>query len=293
MTADGRVCVVTGASRGLGRAIARHLGSNGWSLALCARGLDALTATASEIERDFSVPVVAERVDVADGAAVVGFADAVQSSLGPAYALVNNAGVLGPVGGIDAVDVSAWHDALDVNLLGVMHMMRAFVPQMRARSSGVVVNVLGGGVGGTGVQSHISAYVAAKAAVAVLTETTARELTDEGVRVNAVSPGPLATDLMRPALAAGEDGAGKTLFATARAIYDSAANASPESLATDLAELLDFLLDERSAAFTGRLLSARWNPVAQLCNEDDRLDADQYRLRRIDGELFHGGATRA
>jgi NAD(P)-dependent dehydrogenase (short-subunit alcohol dehydrogenase family) len=150
----------------------------------------------------------------------------------------------------------------------------------------VILNVLGGGVGGDGVQSFIDAYVASKGAIAVLTETVARELAPRGVRVNAFSPGPLPTELMRPVLDAGADVVGDDLFATARSIYESPA--ADGTLGPEIAELIDFLLDDESVGLTGRLLSAQWNPVSQLRAEIGSMPQHRYRLRRVDGDLFLG-----
>jgi len=289
VTLDGRVCVVTGASRGLGASIADHLAGKGASLVLCARGATELEQTADVLRERHGCEIVAEAVDVADAAAVERLAEHAAERLGPAHVLVNNAGALGPIGRIDEVDQAAWRRALDVNLLGVAHAYHAFVPQMIDAGAGIVVNVLGGGVGGDGVQSFISAYTCAKAAVAVLTETTARELEPLGIRVNAISPGAIATDLMRPVLTAGPDVAGTALYETAVKIFDQEdpSPAGRTSLAPDVASLLDFLLDDRSKGITGRLFSARWDPADRLAAEAAELAGrSRYTLRRIDDELF-------
>lgn len=289
MTLEGRVCVITGASRGLGASIADHFAAEGASLVLCARGATGLERVARALRERHGREIVAEAIDVTDAMALARFAENAEARVGPAYALVNNAGALGPVGRIDQVDVGAWKEALDVNLVGVAHAYHAFVPQMVKAGAGAVINVLGGGVGGDGVQSFIGAYTCAKAAVAVLTETTARELEPLGVRVNAFSPGPIATDLMRPVLAAGPEVAGKELYETAVKIFDQE-DPSPERparLAPEVASLLDFLLDDRSAGITGRLFSARWDTADRLAAEASKLrDTSRYTLRRIDDDLF-------
>jgi NAD(P)-dependent dehydrogenase (short-subunit alcohol dehydrogenase family) len=291
VTVEGRVCVVTGASRGLGSWLADHLAERGAVLSLCARDRDALTATAESIRTRHGARVHAVAADVSDADSMHSFARSTLEQVGPAYAVINNASVLGPVGAVDAVDPKRWNETMAVNLLGVVHTMQAFVPQMKQRHDGVVLNVLGGGVGGDGIQAFIDAYVCSKAAVAVLTETSAAELGEHGVRVNALSPGPLATDLMRPVLEAGAEAAGHDLFATATAIYRdgrASAEATPELL-----ELVDFLLDDDARGLTGRLLSVRWNPVTQLRAEAAAMpDVSRYRLRRIDGEVFAPASPR-
>jgi NAD(P)-dependent dehydrogenase (short-subunit alcohol dehydrogenase family) len=286
MSVAGRVCVVTGASRGLGRAIAGHLGAQGAALALCARNGAALADAADELRDRYGCRVHAEPVDVGDAAQMRAFADSTLAQLGPVSALIANAGILGPVGSIALTDPGEWRNALEVNVLGVVHAVQSFSPHMLDTGAGVILNVLGGGVGGDGVQSFIDAYVASKGAIGVLTETIAHELAPYGLRVNAFSPGPLPTELMRPVLDAGAQVAGDDLFATARSIYESAGRG--DALAPEIAELIDFLLGDESIGLTGRLLSAQWNRVAQLRAEIGSMPAHRYRLRRIDGDLFLG-----
>ena len=278
------VYVVTGASRGLGRATATHLASGHSGLAICARTKDALDATA-ETCRALGSTVHAEVLDVADADAVRAFADRVEDRLGPARGLVNNAGVLGPVGPIDRVDMDEWREALLVNVAGVANACAGFVPQMRRSGGGSIVNLSGGGLGGPVVQSFLSAYTSSKAAVAVLTETLAAELVADGIRVNAVAPGGLATELMRPVLTAGREAAGEALYSTAVRIYE--AGSASDDVPVEFATLLDFLLSPGSAWLTGRLLSARWETVERLLDARDRISTTSlFALRRIDDALY-------
>jgi 3-oxoacyl-[acyl-carrier protein] reductase len=284
----GTTCVVTGASRGFGFAVAQHLAGRGATLAICARDPVALDRAAAQLRAAHGGRVIATPLDVGDEPAVRAFAATVAGS-DPVHALVNNAGVLGPVGRIDTVPLDEWRHAIGVNLVGVAHATAAFVPLMR--DGGSIVNLSGGGVGGPGVQSHISAYTAAKGAVAVLTETLADELAPLGIRVNAVAPGALRTELMRAVLDAGPERAGDTLYETAQRIYGEQHEAG-EGLDDDCRALLDFLLDDASRGLTGRVLSARWDRVADLRGQLAQLPGtSRYTLRRIDGELFREGQS--
>lgn len=207
----------------------------------------------------------AERVDVTECGEVRAFAEHVEERLGPASALVNNAAVLGPVGRIDQVDLGEWRRALEINVVGTAQVTAAFVPQMERAGGGSVVNLSGGGVGGSELQELVSAYTSAKGAVAVLTESLARELAPFGIRVNALAPGPLPTGFRGPANDVGAD---------LRRDF-------PEVF-----ELLGYLLSPESAWLSGRLLSARWDPVTQLRSRAGDVKPSQYTLRRIDDALF-------
>jgi 3-oxoacyl-[acyl-carrier protein] reductase len=286
VTLAGKTCVVTGASRGLGRAIAEFVASQGATLALCARTAADLDATAAALRDTWGADVITRALDVRDEKALRAFAATVAAEAPPVHALVNNAGVLGPVGRVDTVPLAEWQDAFAVNVVGVVAATAVFVPLMPR--GGSIVNLSGGGVGGPGVQSHISAYTSAKGAIAVLTETLADELAPLGIRVNAIAPGALRTELMRAVLDAGPERAGDALFETARAIYggDDAPN-DETTLADDCRALLEFLLDDASAAITGRVLSARWDPVDELRAQAETIAGrSRYRLRRIDDEWF-------
>jgi NAD(P)-dependent dehydrogenase (short-subunit alcohol dehydrogenase family) len=281
----GRVCVVTGASRGLGRAIAELLAAEGMSLALCARGERQLRVAADDLRGKYGMPVFKAALDVRAAGAVREFAEDSRRVLGPAYALVNNAAVLGPVGRIDTVDLEAWRQAIEVNVAGVANLSAAFAPQMADSGRGSIINVSGGGTGGPNVPGHISAYTTAKAAVVVLTETLAKELAASNIRVNAIAPGRLSTDFLEAALEAGPAVAGA-------ALYEEAQGSRPPGdgvIEADegLAALLRYLLSDESEWLTGKLVSARWESADGLRASKDRLlETSLLTLRRIDDTLF-------
>src|SRR5205814_9738356 len=117
------------------------------------------------------------------------------------YAVINNAGVQGPIGAFDEADWSAWRRAIEVNLVGTALICRHAIPFLKATSCGKIVNLSGGGAATPRVR--FSAYAASKAAVVRLTEILAEELRDFRVDVNAVAPGALNTRLLDEVLAAG------------------------------------------------------------------------------------------
>jgi NAD(P)-dependent dehydrogenase (short-subunit alcohol dehydrogenase family) len=286
MKLDGRVCVVSGGSRGLGRSIADLLAGQGAALALCARGERELQATAEELRREHGREVLAAALDVREASAVTDFARAAERQLGAAYALVNNAAVLGPVGAIDEIDLGEWARALEVNVVGVVNMCAAFAPQMARAGGGAIVNLSGGGIGGPGVPDRVSAYTTSKGGIVMLTETLARELRPSAVRVNAIAPGPLPTGFLRPVLDAGPGAVSDDLFATARAMGASG-TVEREGVDKRLASLLLFLLSNESSWLTGKLVSARWESVEGLRAAEEQIrKTSLFTLRRIDGSLF-------
>jgi 3-oxoacyl-[acyl-carrier protein] reductase len=186
------VALVTGASRGIGRAIARRLASDGFAVALnYSRSADGAKETASLIEQKGGEAHCIQ-ADVSDGSQVGKMFDEVEDLLGPVGVLVNNAGVRRDSLAI-AMSDEEWTDVLSANLYGTFACSRrALRPMIRARS-GSIVNVASvAGLRGSPGQAN---YAAAKGGVIALTKTLAREVGSRGVTVNAIAPGLVATEL--------------------------------------------------------------------------------------------------
>ncbi len=199
----GRVAVVTGAGKGIGRATALLLADEGAAVAGCDTDEAALAATLAEC-RARGVRTLAERVDVGDAAAVEAFAARVEAELGPTLALVNNAGV-GVSGGFFATETADWDWLLRVNLYGTIHGVRAFAPLMRGRREGRIVNVAS--ASGYCNLPSLSAYGTTKYAVVGLSEALRAELLPDQVMVGVVCPGLVATEILRTARIRGAEDA--------------------------------------------------------------------------------------
>ena len=182
----GRTAVVSGAGNGLGRAIALGLGRAGAAVMLMGRDAAKLRSVEDEIAasgasaRSIACDVSDER-SVAEAAASVG--DDVSI-------LVNNAGVAGPVAPLTDIDVAGWDEVFSTNVRGVFLMCRAFLPPMLERGAGDIVNV--SSVAAKRPLARRTPYTSSKAAILALTTTLSAEVAPHGVKVNSVSPGPIA-----------------------------------------------------------------------------------------------------
>jgi len=196
MKLAGLNAVITGSSQGLGLEIARHFLAEGANLALCARDEFKLAKAAGEL-RALASPkqaIFSSACDVSKSEEVSRFVRAAIKFLGSVQVLVNNAGVYGPKGPTERVDLDEWKEALEINLYGTLLPCRALIPHFKAQGRGKIINLSGGGA--TQPLPLISAYAASKAAVVRLTETLAEELLSSHIDVNAVAPGPLNTRLL-------------------------------------------------------------------------------------------------
>jgi NAD(P)-dependent dehydrogenase (short-subunit alcohol dehydrogenase family) len=192
--------LVTAGGSGIGLAIARTFAERGDRVSICDIDPAALAGAGEACPA-----LIGEQLDVAD-------AEAVQSYLGsiaPIDVLVNNAGVAGPVGGVELNDPADWARCFAVNVHGAFHMIRGVVPAMRAAGGGAIINISTASTV-TGLPGR-SAYVSSKWALEGLTRTLARELGPSNIRVNAIRPGFMDTERMRGIMARIADGRGVTV----------------------------------------------------------------------------------
>ena len=183
----GKAVLITGASRGIGAATARVFGQAGAVVGLMARSEEAVAKLADEIGGVVFVGDVARAADMERS--VTSFCD----RTGRLDVLINNAGVIGPIAGIADADPDAWGQAIDVNLKGVFHGIRAALPVMRAAGGGTILTVGSGAAHAP--QEGWSAYCASKAGALMLTRAVDLEARAEGIRAISLSPGTVATDM--------------------------------------------------------------------------------------------------
>ena len=187
---EGKVALVTGASQGLGRALALAYVKEGASLVLNSRSEQGVRLVAQEAE-NLGAEVLALAADVSEGADVEGMVDAAVERFGHVDVLVNNAGLLGPRVVIEEYPEDEWRRVIDANLTGPYLVSKAVIPRMR--EGGSIINV----VSGVSVEGRAGwgAYSVSKFGVEGLTQILAAELEGRGIRVNAVDPGGMRTEM--------------------------------------------------------------------------------------------------
>lgn len=191
---DNKAAFVTGASRGIGFEIARQLVDRGWKVGMAARGKAVLDAAAEQIGSDAVLPIAC---DVSDQVSVEAAVRAVSERFGPVTALINNAGVIDPIGLLHDTDPADWMRLIQINISGVMLASRAVLPGMLAQGQGVIIN-LSSGAAHNPVEGW-SAYCTSKAGLNMLTRALAAEYGPMGIRVHDFIPGIVDTDMLNGA----------------------------------------------------------------------------------------------
>jgi len=270
-----RVSIITGAGRGIGRAIALAFAREGAQLILAARSAGQLEETAT-LCRENGVAAVSIPTDVAQRDQVQHLTATTLKEFGRVDVLVNSAGVYGPIGPTSEVDLNAWMQAVNVNLMGPLFLCRALLPHMQQRRQGKII-LLGGG-GATTPLPNFSSYAASKAGLARLADTLAEELKEFNIQVNVIAPGLVDTQLQDEVLAAGNRAGG--LYEKIKAAREKGTGAVSPEVAADLAI---FLASGASGSLTGKLIAAPYDPWKQWQGQAEKLNSTPlYTIRRLD-----------
>jgi len=237
-----RVALVTGGSRGIGRATVRALARDGFDVAFCYRSDDEAARTLEKETAETTADgtsVTGTRVDVADAAAVRAWITATEERYGQIDAAVTAAGITRD-NPLVLMEDEQWHQVIDTNLDGVYHVCRAVVFGMMKRRTGAIVNISSvAGVYGHGTQTN---YSASKAGIIGFSRALAKETGRSGIRVNAVAPGFIETDMV----AAMNDKARKEAL--------SSIPLRRMGTAEEVADLVAYLVSDRAAYITGSVL---------------------------------------
>ena len=244
---SGRTAVVTGAGRGIGRAIALALGAAGADVVACARQPESVAPVCADIEA-LGRRAVAVEVDLRDPAQIDRIPEVALATFGRIDVLVNNSGQSGPSAPLWEVATDAWRDTLDVNLTGAYLCCRAVLPAMIARRSGSIVFI--GSVTGKRPLLHRSAYAASKLGLVGLCRTLAVDAGSYGIRANVVSPGFVEGQRIDWVIARQAEAQGRSLEEV-RAEAESETPLKRFVRPEEIADAVVFLAGDRSCAITG------------------------------------------
>ena len=272
--------IISGASKGLGSAIAQAYVEAGASVAICARNKTQLLEKQAELQTVAPVnnKIIAIPTDVSSPEQVQYLIKTAEQELGGVDILVANAGIYGPKGPLESLDWQAWSDAIDINLKGTVLQCRAVIPLFKKQKKGKIIIISGGGA--TKPMPNFSAYAASKAGIVRFSETLANELRVFNIDVMAISPGAINTGFLDEVLSAGPENVGDKFYQVS--IEQAKAGGSSPELAADLSV---YLASDAADGITGKLISAVWDPWSNLHEYYPEIAMkDTYTLRRIKPE---------
>jgi NAD(P)-dependent dehydrogenase (short-subunit alcohol dehydrogenase family) len=234
---EGRTALVTGAGRGIGRAVALGLAAGGAQVALLARSADQLNDVAGEL-RDRGTRALVLVADVGDPTAITGAANEGLAEFGSIDILINNAAVVQPVGATTNVNTSEWATAFAINVIGPFLVTRALLPNMVEQGWGRIANVSSGVVHSPAAVIGMNAYAASKSALEAHSLNLAAELADTGVTVNVYRPGSVDTAMQAWIREQSSDEVGASLRDRFIENYQRGSLLTPEQSADSLLERL-------------------------------------------------------
>ena len=249
----GKKALITGGSRGIGKAIARELALEGVDVAIAARGMEALTETARELSAETDAKIVPVTLDTSDGQSIIDGVAATNAELGGIDILVNNAAVPGggPAPNLDSITLEAFDADMHVKVLGYIRCAQAVAPGMREAGWGRIINI--SGLAARQVGSTIGSM--RNVAVVAMARNLAAELGGDGITVNVIHPGMTRTERTPGMLEARAKAAGISVE-EAEAAMATGNNVGRIIDATEIAYVATFLASPRSGAITGDVIAA-------------------------------------
>jgi len=273
-----KVVVVTGAGRGIGKHLAISFASQCMKVVLVSRTLHEIKTTQKSIESKNGCAITI-KADVSKHHDVEQIVHKTIKKYGTIDALVNNAGIITPIGNISEVNINEWINTININLVGTYLCTKLMVPFMIQKQRGSIINISGGG---GGAFPNFSAYAVSKMAVNSLTETIAEELKPHNIRVNAIAPGPVNTRIQEQVLSS-------SLKAGDRGL--EVAKKTSLTGGTDLdkiSSLALFLMSEKSEGLTGKIISAVHDDWKEFSTDVPEIQASiLFNFRRMDPFTFN------
>lgn len=272
-----RVAIITGGSRGIGKAVTKAFLREGAKVVIAARTKIEIDTTIKELKKEGTI--IGFPTDVSNREDVQKLIEQTLIKYGSIDILVNAAGIQDPIGPLTEVDIQEWINNIQINLIGTVICCKTILPIMIAKKRGKIINFSGGGA--TSPRPYFSAYACSKTAIVRFTETLAIEVKDYAIDVNAIAPGAIPTTMLEEIIRA-RNKAGEKEFSDAVECVQKGGT-SPELAA----ELAVFLASEYSNGLSGRLISAVWDDWKNFDKKISEItNSHLYTLRRIDGRNF-------
>ncbi len=270
-----KIAIITGGSRGIGKAIANRFAQEGCNIILVSRTKSELEKTAESFQKQFPVNISSFQADIGNENEVASMINKTITEFGKIDILVNNAAIIGPIGEISQIKGKDFFDAIKNNIGGTVFCTKAVIPYMKSQKQGCIINLSGGG--GLYPLPYYDAYSASKAAIVRLTENFALELEEFHINVTAISPGAVNTKMFDQQLKVDKNSIGKKNW---QALQDRLASGG-DSI-DKVSELALFIACQNRKEFNGRVISAIWDNWENISNKKEKIiDTDTFQMRRI------------
>lgn len=267
--------IITGGTQGLGVSITEKFLSEGANVSICGRDDKQLTNCIQNLKTKYSSKIIGFQCDVSKEEEIINFIDKSINEFKQIDVIILNAGIYGPMGPIESIDLNQFKYALEVNFYGIVLPCKYIIPHFKKNKIGKIIIVSGGGA--TSPMPYITGYASSKAASIRFMESISIELKEFNIDVNAIAPGAMATRMNDEVIKAGPNLVGRDFY------EKNLKWKNGESTSLELgSDLIWFLSNKESNGITGKLISARWDNWKNLPNHLNELQSsDIYCLRRI------------
>lgn len=270
--------LITGASQGLGKEIAKGFILEGADIFICSRSIDNLKNTFLELKKLASQgqQIYYKSIDVSNPDEVNDLLNEFFNKFNRIDVLVNNAGILGPKGPFENVNWEEWLYAFNINFAGSAYLIFKLIKKFKQQNNGCIIQISGGGA--TSPFPYMTAYASSKAAIVRFIESVSIELSSYNVTANCISPGALDTRMQKEVLEAGPDAVGKEYYDK---IFEFKKKGfSPFHKAVSL--VINLACGTKLQKLSGKLISAIWDDWRDFeNNQDDLNNSEIYTLRRV------------
>lgn len=271
-----KTAVITGASKGLGYRLALAFWDAGYNLALVSRSPVSLGefVAGSENGETNKQRVNHYIADLADLVEIEKAVKDIKSEFKSIDVLINNAGVHGPIGALDAMAIDGWKQAMNINFFAPVFLISSLLDTF-SKTGASIINISGGGA--VSFRENFHAYSSSKAALQRFTENVSIELAEKGIRINSVAPGAMPTKLIKEIEEVGKQQAGSKEFAAAKDVLNTS-----EDRFAPVTDLCLFLADDQASHINGLLVSAKWDKWGDWrAHQEEITKHNFYKVKRF------------
>jgi NAD(P)-dependent dehydrogenase (short-subunit alcohol dehydrogenase family) len=275
-----KTIIITGASQGLGLEISKSLLLADYNIAICSKNNRRLIKAYNYLLnfKKKDQKIFFKSLDISNQKQVASFIKLSILKFGKIYGIVNNAGILGPIGKFEKLDIKKWKKTIDVNLYGSLYTILSLIPHFKKNKKGKIIQLSGSGA--LSPMQNFTAYSASKAAIVRFADTIALELKDYNIQINSIAAGPINTKILDEIIKTGAKKVGN--------FYNKNIQKQTENGGLPLVkvtELVSYLLEDESKFINGKIISPKWdNWEKWKKNKKFFKNTEVFTLRRLKGK---------